>query len=222
MFSSLFKKNNSQSDNNIINKDITIILDNGHGKNTSGKHSPKQDDGTIFYEWEFNRDIVKRVAEQLTSFGIKCEILVPEDTDISLTERCRRANRIYSKVNKRAFLISVHANAAGNDGKWHDGKGWEVWTSVGQTKSDEIASIFWNEMKDEFPTSKMRMDMSDGDVDKEKNFTILYNTKCPAILLENFFYDNKEECKLLSSNFGRTKIATAIVRAIKKTLMKLY
>lgn len=197
-------------------KDITIILDAGHGKNTQGKCSPKWPDGTQLFEWEFNRDIVKRIAEQLERDGIKYHILVPEDKDISLQERVRRADKIWKNTNKKCFLVSVHANAGG-------GTGCEVWTSVGKTKSDDIASIFWNEMKSEFSTQKMRLDMTDGDVDKEKNYYILYNSKCPAILTENFFMDNEKDCKeILMKPLMRQKIANAHVNAIKKTLMKLY
>ena len=77
-------------------------------------------------------------------------------------------------------------------------------------------------MKTEFPLHKMRIDMSDGDVDKEKNFTILYNTNCPAVLTENFFMDTESDCKLIMSDFGKMKIANAHIRAIKKVIMNLY
>ena len=101
-------------------------------------------------------------------------------------------------------------------------QGWCVFTSKGKTKSDDIATYVWNEMKAEFPDRKMRLDTSDGDVDWEANFTMLYNTKCPAILTENFFMDNKDDCKLIMSNEGRQKIADAHVRAIKIVLTELY
>ena len=212
MLWNIFKpKQQSQS----INKDITVILDAGHGYETPGKRSPKWPDGTQLFEWEFNRDIVKRIAKQLEQSGIKYHILVPEDKDISLQERVKRANKIYSDTKKKCFGISVHANAGG-------GTGWEVWTSIGKTKSDDIATILWEEMKTEFPSKKMRLDTSDGDVDKESNFYILKNTKCPFCLTENFFMDYYPDCQLIMSQSGRQKIANAHVRAIKKILMKLY
>jgi N-acetylmuramoyl-L-alanine amidase len=217
IFKNLFKTTDlSQKPLSWQNKDVTIILDNGHGKETAGKRSPKWPDGSQLFEWEFNRDIVKRIAEQLKQCGIKYEILVPEDKDISLEERVKRANRIWKKTNKKCFIVSVHANAG-------CGTGWEVWTSVGKTKSDDIAQVFWNEMKSEFPTQKMRLDMTDGDIDKEKNFYILYKSSCPAILTENFFMDNEKDCKeILMKSLMRQKIANAHVNAIKKTLMNLY
>ena len=59
MIGNLFKKNKVSI---LMNKNIVIVLDNGHGENTPGKRSPKLEDGSQFFEWEFNRDIVNRIA----------------------------------------------------------------------------------------------------------------------------------------------------------------
>ena len=205
----IFKKETTEK------KDILVILDNGHGVETQGKRSPKWPDGSQLFEYEFNRDVVKLISEKLTQVGIKNIILVPELKDVPLQDRVNRANKLWKSTGKKCFGVSIHANA----GK---GTGWEVWTSVGKTKSDDIATIFWEEMKTEFPQQKMRLDTSDGDVDKESDFYILKKTNCPFILTENFFMDTYSDYKIISSQAGRQKIANAHVRAIKKVLMKLY
>ena len=105
---------------------MTVILDNGHGEGTPGKRSPKWKDGSQLFEWEFNRDIVNRICNILDDENIRYERLVPEKIDISLKERCRRANVIYDRTDGDCFLISVHGNAGG-------GTGWECYTSHGQT-----------------------------------------------------------------------------------------
>ncbi|MDR1370981.1 MAG: N-acetylmuramoyl-L-alanine amidase [Dysgonamonadaceae bacterium] len=186
-----------------------IILDNGHGKDTAGKRSPVWTDGSQLFEYEFNRDIVSRISFMLTKEEIKHSILVPEEIDISLTERVRRANELSRAWSGNAILISIHANAGG-------GTGWEVWTSVGKTKSDQYATILFNEAKKMFPEWKMRSDTSDGDLDKESNFTILAKTTCPAVLTENFFMDTEKDCRFIMSESGRDKIAKMHVSAIKK------
>jgi N-acetylmuramoyl-L-alanine amidase len=94
---------------------MLIILDNGHGKETPGKRSPKWEDGSQLFEYEFNRDIVRRIASKLEQHNIPYYILVPELEDISLSERCKRANNIY-KDNKDCMLLSIHANAGGGTG----------------------------------------------------------------------------------------------------------
>ena len=188
-----------------------IILDNGHGKETAGKRSPIWSDGSQLFEHEFNRDIVSRIAYLLTKEGIKHSILVPEEHDISLTERVRRANELYRAWNNNAILISIHANAGG-------GTGWECFTSVGKTKSDQYATILFNEATKQFPEWKMRSDMTDGDPDKESQFTILAKTSCPAVLTENFFMDTEKDCRFIMSKEGREKIAQMHVNAIKKMI----
>ena len=84
-----------------------IILDNGHGINTPGKRSPFE---PVLYEYEFNRDIVKRISDKLNTLNIPNVILTPEEEDVSLSTRVKRANEIYS-YNPDAILISIHANA---------------------------------------------------------------------------------------------------------------
>ena len=55
---------------------MRILLDNGHGENTPGKRSPVWPDGTQLYEYEFNRDIARRVHNALRGRGVDCELLV--------------------------------------------------------------------------------------------------------------------------------------------------
>lgn len=186
-----------------------VILDAGHGIETKGKRSPVWDDGTQLMEWEFNRDIVARISRLLDGLDIPSTILVSEDNDISLSERCERANKIWEATEKNAYLISIHANAGG-------GTGWECFTSVGDTKSDAIATIFCEEARKAFVGKRMRFDYSDGDPDKESQFYILRHTKCPAILVENFFMDTEVDCRYIMSEEGRDTIAKMHIEAIKQ------
>lgn len=190
-----------------------VLLDNGHGKETAGKRSPVWSDGSQLFEWEFNRDIVRRIVEKLEADGIPYRVLVPDETDISLTERARRANEIAKENNGKAYVLSIHANAGG-------GTGWEVYTSPGQTPSDAIATVFFEEAGRELVPDgwRMRSDYSDSDPDKEANFAILTKTTCPAILTENFFMDTEKDCRFIMSEDGRERIANMHVAAIKRVL----
>lgn len=191
---------------------MTVILDNGHGKETAGKRSPVWDDGRQLLEWEFNRDIVQRICLLLEQDNIRFEKLVPEDVDVSLKERCRRANAIHDRTGGHCFLISIHGNAGG-------GTGWECYTFPGTTEADTIATALCRSFEAEFGGEyRMRFDNSDGDQDKEQDFYILRNTKCPAILTENFFMDNYKDCHLMMSEDGRQRIAEAHYWAIMKII----
>lgn len=192
---------------------MAVILDPGHGYNTKGKRSPVWEDGSQLFEWEFNRDIVKRIERRLIALKIPCEILVKEARDISLPVRVARANDIFSR-EPDSFLISVHGNAVDQG----PGEGWEVWTSPGETESDKIATIFFAEARAMLYGYKVRSDFSDGDPDKESRFYILTKTKCPAVLTENLFYTDPEECRFMLSDFGRELIAKLHVFAIQSYL----
>ena len=188
------------------------LLDNGHGGlidglyQTPGKRSPRWRDGTILYEGEFNRAIVARLVERLTADGIRYVNLTPEYADVSLPERVQRANAFHGQA--ACILVSVHANAGG-------GRGYEVYTSRGDTQADDVASVFFDKFKAAFPEARMRADLLDGDTDKEANFYMLRHTRMPAILTENFFMDNEEECRTyLMTAEGRDRIAGAHYDAI--------
>lgn len=198
---------------NGVMKQKVIILDGGHGVDCAGKRSPIWGDGSQLLEWEFNRDIVRRIAAMLKAEGIKFEILVPEDNDVSLPERCRRANVIHADCGNNAVLFSVHGNAGG-------GTGWECYTSVGQTKADAIATVLCEEAEKEFAPDgwKMRFDYIDGDPDKESQFYILKHTVCPAVLSENFFMDTEKDCRFMMTDAGRERIAKVHYNTIKRIL----
>jgi len=190
------------------------IFDNGHGGiidgvyQTAGKRSPLWDDGTQLFEGEFNRSIVNRLVKLCKEKNIECVNLVNTDQDVSLRKRTDTANDIYREQlqneGKPCIYVSVHANGFNQE----SAHGWGVYTSIGETKSDKIATILFGKASTEFPNHKMRSDSySDGDVDKEANFWVLRKTVMPAILSENFFMTNREECKLLLSEEGRDRIA---------------
>ena len=109
---------------------MKILIDNGHGRETAGKRSP---DGRLL-EWSYNREIARRVVASLSSLGFDAELLVPEDEDIPLAERCRRSNLLCSQLGTRnVALVSIHVNAAGRGDKWYNADGWCCYTSTGQT-----------------------------------------------------------------------------------------
>ena len=198
---------------------MIVLLDNGHGGlingeyQTSGKRSPIWSDGSQLFEGEFNRAIVNRIIEKLTIFGIPYINVVPELKDISLSTRVKRANSI---EEDNVFYLSVHSNAGG-------GHGFEIFTSPGETKSDKIATIFGQEFKKEFPTKRLRDDYSDGDLDKEANFTVIKKTRMPAVLTENFFMDNEEECKqILMTENGRDKIVEFHINSILRVKKEIF
>ena len=190
---------------------MKIFIDNGHGSDTAGKRSP---DGR-FLEYKFNRSIARRIVADLTDRGYDASLLVPEETDISLSERCSRVNA-YCKAHgtTSCILVSIHANAFGNGRDWTTPRGWSAYTSKGQTRADQLASQLYTAAAKYLHGMKLRTDMADGDPDIEENFYILRHTLCPAVLTENLFMTNADDLAFLESHAGQQAIVDLHVEGI--------
>ena len=188
-----------------------VILDAGHGIDTPGKRSPVWSNGTQLFEWKFNRNIVDYIIGYLEVANISYVKLIEESQDISLKERVDRINSIFKeyKDKYKIYLVSIHGNAADNA---PTANGIEVFTSIGETKSDTIAEVFYSKLKN--LGWKMRPNRSNKG-GKEENFYILKNSHCPAVLTENGFYTNEEECKKMLEFYWQKEIALAHYKAIQ-------
>ena len=190
---------------------MKILIDPGHGIDTPGKRSPD----FKFREYLFNRQVSDLLLSRLRGRGLDADLVVTETNDISLETRARRVNKVCDRYGAgNVILLSIHANAAGLGDDWMTASGWEVYTTKGETRADLLAECLHIAFTKAFPEKKMRGDWSDGDADKERDFYIIKKTRCPAVLLENFFYDNREECAWLLKEETRRRIADAIVDGV--------
>lgn len=192
---------------------MVVLIDNGHGVQTLGKKSPILDDSIKigdeftengrFKEWKYTRVISHQIVDILKDAGYDARLVTPEDNDASLAERIRRINTVCNKEGaSNVLMISVHANAVGDSSKWMEGKGWEAYTTRGETISDKLAEFLYKRADSNINGRKIREDWTDGDRDKEADFYIIKHVKCAAVLTENFFYDNKDDLKYLTSDEG--------------------
>ena len=196
---------------------MKILIDPGHGIDTPGKRSP---DG-LFREYLWNRQVADLILEGLISAGVDASLVVTETNDVTLRNRVNRVNTICNRLGaSNVLLVSIHANAAGNGSAWMNARGWSCYTSKGKTRSDQVAECLYDAFEEEFQDRKIRKDMSDGDRDWEENFYVLQKSKCPAVLLENFFYDNREECAWMLQEETKKRIASAAVKGIIKYIKK--
>lgn len=185
---------------------IYVLIDNGHGINTKGKHSPDY----RLREYAWTRIIAHKLKSELEKDGIHAILVTPETTDISLTERIRRVNAYCKRYGSRnCILVSIHNNACGADGKWHDAKGFSVFCSKNASAgSKRLAALFTD-------GALQRKLTGNRSVPAEKFWTwswtksdiaILRRTKCPAVLTENLFQDNRLDVDYLLSEQGMAEI----------------
>lgn len=208
-----------------------ILIDNGHGVDTPGKRSPDAAKGLTdsqYYlrEYAWARETAKFLVSLLKSSGYDASLVVPEDKDIPLSERCSRVNKMCSKYGKKnVILVSIHNNAAGNGSKWMTARGWQAHTTKGITDADKLSDCLYDaaEKMFRYPLKVRKYSFGKNNRDFEDNFYILMHSYCPAVLVENFFQDNKDDVLYLNSSKGKwecTKVLfDGIVDYIRKYCM---
>jgi len=189
-----------------------ILIDHGHGGLIDGKYVTPgkrgEHEGRTIYEGVLNRAQAHLLNYQLSLFGIPSEIIAPENEDTSLKARVMRVNKIVSKKPDEFLLISIHSNAFSNP----KARGWEIWTSIGETMSDELAPIFLKHFQGSFPEVPIRTGISG--VDKDGNFRVVTSTLCPAVLTEDLFMTSPDDFQILSDPIEVAHLVEYKLRAI--------
>lgn len=188
---------------------MIIILDAGHGEETPGKRSP---DGTL-REYKYCREIMQEVKKQLEDKGFTVKTTVTDSSDVPLMKRCQIVNNYCNKYGtSNTLLVSIHNNAAGSGKNWMTARGWSVFVSLnGSTKSKKLAECLTKAA--EVEKIKIRRPSPNQDY-WAQNLAICRETKCPAVLTENMFQDNKEDVAYLLSDKGRKSIVKLHVDGI--------
>ena len=188
---------------------MVILADAGHGIDTLGKRSP---DGRL-REYKYAREIAAEVVKRLKTMDYNAQQLVTEENDISLGTRCKRVNDICKHFGaSNVLVVSIHCNAAGADGKWHDARGWQACVSLNASaKSKQLASYLFDAAQAE--ELKMRSPKP-GQKWWAQNLAICRDTHCPAVLTENLFQDNLSDVEYLLSDKGREAIINLHVQGI--------
>ena len=187
---------------------LIVLLDPAHGADVLGKSSP---DGT-HREYLWSRRRVANLKVLLTHEGFEVFETTTSQNEPGLTRRKNYANQICRGQQK--LLLSLHNNAKGKDGKWHDASGVAVYTTKGITKSDRCAKILLDQFSKDFPELRIRRySVGELDGDFEENFTVLTGSDYMACLIEWLFQDNKVDVERLKDAEFNSRFETSLVKA---------
>lgn len=195
-----------------MGRKLCVLIDPGHGTRafTKGKRSP--DNKLIEGEWA--REFADMLKNKLIEMGISANVIVSEEKDISLSNRCLRANTINKNLKNIGYdciYVSIHCNAAPGNW-WSNASGWSVWVyGNGSEKSKKMGKIM-SDMSKEMKLTGNRWIPPTGY--NEANFYVLKNTNMPAVLCENCFMTNKEDVELLLSEEGKEKLLQLYIVSI--------
>ncbi len=209
----------------------TWLLDPGHGGvidgvyQTAGKRSPEFPDGSVLYEGDFNRDVVRMIMNLCnglkidgTSFRrrrrrkrvrpgpepVDAIDIVDSLEDISLRKRVTVANQIH-KENKNCIYVSVHANAFGNGKDFNSAKGICTFHHHKSVAGQKLAESLQKHLADLTPLRNRGVRSNDS----WANFYVLRKTHMPAVLSENGFMTNFDDASALFEPEVREQIALA-------------
>ena len=185
-----------------------LILDSGHAKNTAGKKAPDNS----FYEWSFNNDMQYKIKKRAEDHGIHVFLSNPTPnttSDIGLSERATKMNNYWiSKGKPKSIMISLHANAYGDD--FNAARGSECYVA---NNASNTSKNFAKILNDNVVAAMKKIDSGAKDRGvKTNNFTVIYKSSMPCCLMEYAFYSNKEDLKILKNN--KDELVEATIKAI--------
>jgi N-acetylmuramoyl-L-alanine amidase len=190
---------------------MIVLIDNGHGKETKGKRSP---DGKLL-EYAWTREVARMLVARLVDNGIEAQLVTPEDEDVKLAMRVARINAICkARGASNVLVISLHNNAATTTGAWGSARGFIPFVSTNAGISSRRLARLLYDAAVAHGLKGNRWMPSQGY--QTKSLAICRDTKCAAVLTENLFMDNREDCAYLLTAEGKDNIVQAHVEAIQR------
>lgn len=211
-------------------KNVVVVLGTAHRLREPGKMSPDKE----LREALYSRSLVAELKPKLESCGVQAEVDLtdndlPKDmqTPSAKLERSRELALRVNRVNeickdnpgKQVIYVSLHLDASGSDGQWHQANGWSVRVS---TRASQKSKALANSLFDAAKASGLRV-RQPMPTQKywEQSLYVLNNTPCPAVLTENLFMDNVDDKTLLMSDAGRHIIERLHVEGILRFIESL-
>ncbi len=175
-------------------EDELVVIDPGHGG---------ADGGSIGSGGLVEADVCWRlatlVAERLAAFGAKVRFSRQEPETPDDSERARRANEFGADL-----VISLHLNSTQEP----TAEGSSAYHWVTSRSGEELADAIQSELVSSLGCRDCRT--------HPRSYTILRETRAPAVVVEPAFISNPDECKRLEDPDHLIAIADAIVRGIRK------
>lgn len=174
-----------------------VFIGVGHGGNDTGASK-------YLVEKDINLKMAKACANYLVKNGVEVKMSRTKDENDDISEEIRECNAFNPDL-----AVDIHNNAGG-------GKGFEVLHSIAGGKGKELAKNIEAEVKKIGQNSrglKTRKNSAGTDY-----FGFIRSTKCPAVICEGVFVDNKEDAAKADTNAECKAFGEAYAKGILKTL----
>lgn len=169
-----------------------IALDAGHGGSASGAYYENT------AEKDLNLSMTRKLDDILRGLGYRTMLTRSEDVDVGLKRRSVLANEA-----KADIFVSIHCNASETN---HDFQGLYVYHYPGSVQGAALAQAI------QTPACRFT-----GAVDRginSANFSVVRESKMPAVLVETGFMTCHEELLRLKDDAYQTRMARGIAQGI--------
>lgn len=190
---------------NDAEKNVTVILDAGHGGEDGGAES---ESGIL--EKDINLQIVLKLQKILKSAGFNVKTVREDDISVCNegleTVRERKVSDIKNRTelfnsDENNIVISIHQNKF-TESKYH---GTQIFYSVNNPESSKLAEYIKNSV-----VSLLQPDNERECKKADENIYILHNAQVPAIIVECGFLSNYEEAEKLADLEYQQQLAFSI------------
>jgi N-acetylmuramoyl-L-alanine amidase len=193
-----------------LEKQITVVLDAGHGMGANGKYMGVQVDAIS--EDQIALALVTKIKELNTDDKLKIVLTRTSDGNVDLPERVNIARK-----NNADLFVSIHVNgtAPGQDPGLASGlsrkKGFEIYVSnkqpAYQLQSEVLGSVLQQELNSVYATNASLLKRATGVFVLDKNV-------CPSVLVECGFLTDKQDKEFITNGTNQDAVAKRILAAI--------
>ena len=203
----------SQPVNADFPKYSTVIIDAGHGGEDGGASSAA---GLV--EKDVNLEIAQMLCDMLEATGV--DVIMTREDDRLLYDRNTdyrgrkkkldlAARLAIADSTENAIFISIHMNSF-TDPRY---SGLQVWYSPNNADSSDLAELIRSKNEEKLQPYNTRKTKA-----ATSAINILYNAKCPAVLVECGFLSNPDEAALFETQEYRQKVAFMLFCSITEFL----
>ncbi len=189
---------------NFVPDEKTVCIDPGHGGTSSGATlgSRLEKDDTLRLSL-----LVRDILEER---GYTVVMTRDNDSDVSLADRCKIANKA-----RASLFVSIHRNSSTSP----DATGMEMWVHSSNPTDDTLLAQNILDCLDTLNITNrgIHSGYRDG---ADMNYYINRHTKMPSVLAEIDFISNKNDNKNYDKNID--EYALAIANGIEMTLKEMH
>ncbi|WP_255460457.1 N-acetylmuramoyl-L-alanine amidase [Lacibacter sediminis] len=209
-FAIKIKENDRSSSIPRLEKQLTVVIDAGHGFRNGTRHGAVGLNGIT--EDEIALAITKKIQQLNTDKNLKLIFTRNDEKFVETNERVKIAEE-----NKSDLFISIHASyvpTLKKDGKEveNPANGFELYIArdgiANVPASRELGSAIINEMKSVVSIREP------GIKQRQMGIYVLTALQCPSVLLECGFISNSKDLAFLTNEKNQEKIAEAVLKGI--------